>query len=153
MEAIIRSTRTRFAALAAVGMLAIGLVAAPSASAQTQSGLINANISNNTVQVPIAVAANICDVDVNVLVQNLTQTGQTNCTADADGIATAAGGGGGGGGANQQGLVNIDISNNTVQIPISVAANVCGVSVDVLAQDLSDGSATCGANSFSRANA
>ena len=153
MEAIIRSTRMRFAALAAVGMLAIGLVAAPSASAQTQSGLINANISNNTVQVPIAVAANICDVDVNVLVHNLTQTGQTNCTADADGIATAAGGGGGGGGANQQGLVNIDISNNTVQIPISVAANVCDVSVNVLAQDLSDGSATCGANSFSRANA
>ena len=153
MEAIIRSTRMRFATLTAVGMLAIGLAAAPSASAQTQSGLINANISNNTVQVPIGVAANICDVDVNVLVQNLTQTGQTNCTADADGIATAAGGNGGGGGANQQGLVNIDISNNTVQIPISVAANVCDVSVNVLAQDLSDGSATCGADSFSRARA
>jgi hypothetical protein len=153
MEAIIRSTRMRFAALTAVGMLAVGLVAAPSASAQTQSGLINANISNNTVQVPVAIAANICDVDVNVLVQNLTQTGQTTCNADADGIATAAGGNGGGGGANQQGLVNIDISNNTVQIPISVAANVCDVSVNVLAQDLSDGSATCGANSFSRARA
>ena len=153
MEAIIRSTRMRFAALTAVGMLAIGLVAAPSASAQTQSGLINANISNNTVQVPIAIAANICDVDINVLVQNLAQTGQTTCIADADGIATAPGGHGGGGGSNQHGLVNIDISNNTVQIPISVAANVCGVHVNVLAQDLSDGSATCGANSFSRANA
>jgi hypothetical protein len=87
------------------------------------------------------------------LVQNLLQTGKTECKADANGIATAAGGGGGGGGSNQQGLVNIDISNNTVQIPISVAANVCDVSVNVLAQDLSDGSAKCGANSFSRAKA
>ena len=152
MRRMLRARGSRVAVLFATAALSAAVVSGP-ASAQTQSGLINADISNNTVQVPIAVAANICDVDVNVLTQNLVETGQTSCTADADGIATAAGGGGGGGGSNQQGLVNIDISNNTVQIPISVAANVCDVDVNVLAQDLSDGSATCGANSFSRANA
>jgi coenzyme F420-reducing hydrogenase gamma subunit len=152
VQMMIRRRSTRLAVLFATAALSAGLAAGP-ASAQTQSGLINANISDNTVQVPVAVAANICDVDVNVLVQNLVETGQTTCEADADGIATAAGGGGGGGGANQEGLVNINIEDNTVQIPISVAANVCDVSVNVLAQDLSDGSATCGANSFSRANA
>jgi hypothetical protein len=150
MQAIHRRS-TRLAVLFATMALSVG-VAAGNASAQ-QSGLVNADISNNTVQVPVGIAANICDVDVNVLVQNLLETGQTQCAADADSVATSVGGGGGGGGANQQGLVNIDISNNTVQIPISVAANVCDVSVNVLAQDLSDGSATCGANSFSRAHA
>jgi hypothetical protein len=153
MLKILSTTKGRVAAILATSAFALVAFAGPASAQPEQSGLINANISNNTVQVPVAIAANICDVDVNVLVQNLVQTGQTTCTADADGIATAAGGGGGGGGANQQGLVNIDISNNTVQIPISVAANVCDVSVNVLAQDLSDGSATCGANSFSRARA
>lgn len=47
------------------------------------------------------------------------------------------------------GLINVTIvdvlSGNqvTVQVPVSVAANICDVSVAVLAQDLSDGAATC----------
>jgi len=56
--------------------------------------------------------------------------------------------------AQQQGLVNVDISNvlnhNNVQVtvPINAAANVCGVSVAVLAQDLLGGPVNCtaGAN-------
>ncbi len=47
------------------------------------------------------------------------------------------------------GLVNVTIvdvlSGNqvAVQVPVSVAANICDVSVAVLARDLSDGAATC----------
>lgn len=56
--------------------------------------------------------------------------------------------------AQQSGLVNVEISNvlnnNTVQVtvPVNVAANVCGVSVDVLTQELQNGSVDCtaGAN-------
>ena len=56
--------------------------------------------------------------------------------------------------AQQQGLVNVDIhnvlNNNrvAVTIPINAAANICGVSVVVLAQDLASGPVTCtaGAN-------
>jgi hypothetical protein len=35
--------------------------------------------------------------------------------------------------AQQEGLVNVSVDGNTVQVPIAVAANVCGVSVAVLA--------------------
>lgn len=56
--------------------------------------------------------------------------------------------------AQQQGLVNVDIQNVlnnnrvAVTIPINAAANICGVSVAVLAQDLAGGPVTCtaGAN-------
>lgn len=47
------------------------------------------------------------------------------------------------------GLVNVTVtdvlSGNTVsaQVPITVAANVCGVDVAVLAQDLADGNTDC----------
>ncbi len=47
------------------------------------------------------------------------------------------------------GLVNVTIvdvlSGNqvTVQVPVSVAANICDVSVAVLARDLTDGDAEC----------
>jgi len=53
--------------------------------------------------------------------------------------------------AQQNGLVNVDISNvlnnNNVQVtvPINAAANVCGVSVAVLANDLLGGPVTCNA--------
>ena len=56
------------------------------------------------------------------------------------------------------GLVNVtivdavDISRVTVQLPISVAANVCDVDIDILALDLSeDGDANCEAEATSRA--
>jgi hypothetical protein len=56
--------------------------------------------------------------------------------------------------AQQTGLVNVEIRNvlndNTVNVvvPINVAANICGVSVDVLSADLApDNIATCDARS------
>ena len=69
--------------------------------------------------------------------------------------------------AQQSGLVNVDVSNvlnnldldllnnslnnNTVQVPIGVAANVCGVSANVLAADVKDGDAECTASNVSKA--
>ena len=53
--------------------------------------------------------------------------------------------------AQQSGLVNVDVSNvlnnNTIQVtvPINAAANVCGVAVTVLAQDLQSGPVECSA--------
>jgi hypothetical protein len=69
MQAVIQSTRVRIAALAATAMMAIGLAAAPAASAQ-QTGLVNVdvhNVLNNndvSVQIPVSAAVNICNVDV-----------------------------------------------------------------------------------------
>jgi len=85
MEAIIRSTKVRFCALVTTAMLAVGLAAAPAASAQ-QSGLVNVdihNVLNNNdvaVAIPINAAANICGVSVVVLAQDLAG-GPVTCTA------------------------------------------------------------------------
>jgi hypothetical protein len=119
-------------------------VGASTSAAQNQSGLVNVAIVNNTVQIPIGVAANVCGVAVNVLAQNIA-TGNTACNAVAGATATRSGGSGGGGGANQQGLVNLFVANNTVQVPIGIAANICGVAANVLAQQVKTGNARCNA--------
>ena len=64
----------------------------------------------------------------------------------------------------QEGLVNVNVSNvlndlnisdnlnnNTVQVPIGVAANVCGVNANVLAQQGRGGTASCTAKNVSQA--
>lgn len=129
--------------MALVAVCLTAAVCATAASAQNQSGLVNVNVENNTVQIPIGVAANVCGVAVNVL-STATLTSPVNCTAISGATATSTGNGGGGGG-NQQGLVNLSITNNTIQVPIGVAANVCGVAANVLAQGVATGSATCNA--------
>ncbi len=58
------------------------------AFAQQQRGLVNVNIEDTTIQVPIAVAANLCDINVNVLAQQI-RNGSTECTAVADADADA----------------------------------------------------------------
>ena len=78
----------KFAVLLASGMMAIGLAAAPAASAQ-QSGLVNVdvhNVLNNNnvaVTIPINAAANICGVSVDVLSSNLAN-GPVDCSAGAN---------------------------------------------------------------------
>jgi hypothetical protein len=72
----------------------------------------------------------------------------TSAAALATGVAVSSAS------AQQQGLVNVEISNvlnnNTFQVtvPINAAANVCGVTVAVLTQNLQNGPVTCeaGAN-------
>jgi hypothetical protein len=69
--------------------------------------------------------------------------------------------------AQQNGLVNVDVTNvlnnldldllnnslnnNTVQVPIGVAANVCGVNANVLAAQKNGGDAKCTATTTSKA--
>ena len=109
------------------------LAAATGASAQTeQNGLVNINVEDNVVQVPVAIAANICDVTVAVLVSDLLDDSEATCTALADSDATVTPRPSGGP-TRQDGLINVNLENNTVQIPIAAAANVCDVDVFVLA--------------------
>lgn len=42
------------------------------------------DISRVTVQLPVAVAANVCDVDVAILLAAIQDTGTADCTATAD---------------------------------------------------------------------
>jgi ChpA-C len=117
-------------------------VAVVPASAQTtqQSGLVNVALTGNTVQVPVAVAADICGVQANVIATN-TFGGNAICTSTSS--STANGGGGGGGTTTQEGLVNVALTGNTVQVPVGVAADVCGVAVNVIASGTFGGNALC----------
>jgi hypothetical protein len=111
----------------------LGVSAVP-ASAQTtqQTGLVNVSLTNTTIQVPVAVAANICNVTANVIAANNFTPNGSPCTATS--TPSASGGGGGGGGSTSQtGLVNVSLTNTTVQIPVGVAANVCNVTANVIA--------------------
>ena len=136
----------------AIAALTMGLLVAGPASAQTtQNGLVNVNIQNVTIQVPIAIAANLCDINVNVLAQQQ-RNGGAQCTATAQSIATPGTGGNGGGPVNQQGLVNVNVAGLVVQLPVAVAANVCDVNANVLAVQLRNGGATCNAAANATAN-
>jgi hypothetical protein len=74
------------------------------------------------------------------------------------GVAAPTAGAAQGGPVVTGGLVNVtivdavDINHNTVQLPISVAANVCGVTVAVLADTDADGMLDCTAVAGSAAN-
>lgn len=69
-----------------VSAAALSLALAGPASAHT---LVDIDLLNgNDIAVPVAVAAAICDVDVNVLAAQLAREGRANCRADADGVVT-----------------------------------------------------------------
>lgn len=137
------------------------LVGSGTASAQTnQNGLVNVNVSNVyvqapvNVQVPIGVAANVCNVPVAVLAQQA-NAGTATCNATTTSTALNQAmtqqmvTGGGGGPTNQSGLVNVNVSKLgvqlpvNVQVPVGVAANVCNVSAAVLATQANGGGASC----------
>jgi hypothetical protein len=132
----------RATAVAAALALTLGLAAAPASAQTTQEGLVNLSLENTTVQVPIAVAANVCGVAVNVLA-TATDLGDVECTAE--GVALAENGGGNGGPTKQKGLINVAITDTTVQVPIGIAANVCGVTANVIATSDFVGDVTCDA--------
>ncbi len=68
--------------------------AVASASAQPrQNGLVDVNIEDVTVQAPISGAANLCDISVAALVGQFNDTGDAECTATAESIATNGVGG------------------------------------------------------------
>src|SRR5215207_891173 len=130
---MLRTTRARVTALAAA--VTMGLVAAAPAQAQNQQeGLVNVAVEDVIVQLPIAVAANVCDVNVAVLAQFVDDAAACEATADS----TATAGPNQRGNTRQEGLVNVLVDDVLVQAPISVAANVCDVNVAVLARFLDD---------------
>ena len=141
------SRKGLFAAVLATGAMTAGLVAGP-AAAQQQNGLVNLAVTDVNVQLPIALAANVCDVNVGVLAE-LERAGGARCDATAESMATGGKGdrdGTAGSDTQQDGLVNVFISDVNVQVPISIAANVCDLNVGVLAQMLRFGGANCDAD-------
>jgi hypothetical protein len=129
----------RLVALVAAALLVLSLGAVP-AQAQTQEGLVNVNVSGVLVQLPIAVAANVCDVAVNVLAEQLRE-GDVVCDATTDSDAVFENDNGDA--PQQEGLVNVNVSDLTIQVPVAVAANICDVAVNVLARQVRTGDATC----------
>ena len=132
--------------------LALGAGASTGAAQTRQNGLVNLNLENITVQVPIGVAANVCDVNVAILA-NLVDTGAAGtCTAVADATARDVTVGSPTPGATtQNGLVNVNISNVTIQVPIAAAVNICDVNVAVLAALSDVAGASCDATAGSHA--
>jgi hypothetical protein len=112
-----------------------------------QTGLVNLAVTDVGVQIPVTVAANICDVNVAVLVDQL-QDAPADCRSDAGSEANLELAPDGGP-INQQGLVNVVLSDVFVQVPIAIAANVCDVNVAVLVSDLRDATADCQAEAVS----
>jgi hypothetical protein len=123
-----------------VGMaMASGAMFGSSAYAQ-QEGLVNLNIDDVTVQIPLSVAANICGVAVDVLASGIVQA-PVDCQAGT--IALAEDDDGSAEPPDQNGLINVNITNVDVQVPIDVAANVCGVSINALSGLLLQGPVDC----------
>jgi hypothetical protein len=120
--------------------VALATTASPAAAAN-QRGLVNINLENNVVQVPIAIAANVCNVDVNVLVGLIRDTGSAVCNATAFSRATVTPRERGGS-TRQNGLINVNIEDNTIQVPIAAAANICDVDIAILVGAILEDDAT-----------
>jgi hypothetical protein len=132
---------TRLVALVAAALLVLSLGALPAEAQPQQEGLVNVNISDVTLQLPIAIAANVCDVNVNVLAEQI-RDGGAECDADATSDAVIDGGEDCEA-PTQEGLVNVNINCLFIQVPVAVAANICDVNVNALATQLRDGGAEC----------
>jgi hypothetical protein len=118
-------------------------LSAPAQAQPTQNGLVNVNLQGIDIGVPIAVAANVCDVNINVIATQF-NPGDTVCTTTAESGAVF-GPSQGAGSPRQRGLVNVNVSDVTVLVPVSVAANICDVSANVLAQQRENGDVSCDA--------
>jgi hypothetical protein len=127
-------------ALAASAALFIGFATAPAQAQPRQEGLVNVNVSDTTIQVPVAAAVNICDLNVAALAEVIDEAGACDAVANADAEDRRRGPSH----VHQDGLVNVNVSGNTIQVPVAVAANICDVNVAVLAQ-LVDDAGTCDA--------
>ena len=149
-------TNLRTTAVALVCALTLLAGTASAAFAQPnnkQTGLVNVNLQDIaaaipvSVAVPIGVAANVCNLSVAAVAALSAAGGEcdaesnTMALSQAMGEAVAGGGGGGGGGGannEQTGLVNVNVQDLALALPVSVAlpigiaANVCNVSVALL---------------------
>ena len=149
----IRRATVAFTSAAALSLGGVALAAPASAAPNNanQTGLVNLALQDTTVQVPIALAANICGVGVNILAA-ATNVSDVDCTATGTAIAENQPGDGANN-ANQTGLVNVAVQGTTVQVPVAVAANVCGVAVNAAAAFTNVGPVDCKALGGSEAQA
>ena len=146
------NVRTAVTVGASATLLSVGMLAAPASAAPNntrQDGLVNVAIADTVVQLPIGIAANVCNVGVNVLATAVGQDGAA-CTAVADSDADS-GGPGGNNNTRQNGLVNVALVDTTIQVPIGVAANICNIGANVLAQGIAQSGDTCDAVATSSA--
>lgn len=85
----IRRSLATVGAAGALAVTSLGVAAPAQAAPVVTGGLVNVtivdavDISRVTVQLPVAVAANVCDVDVAILLAAIEDTGTANCTATA----------------------------------------------------------------------
>jgi hypothetical protein len=141
-------TKRPLLAVAITSVLALGVTAGPASAATQQNGLVNVSLTDTNVQVPVAVAATVCGVQANVIA---TDNFGGSALCDAASRSTANNGGGGGGSTQQDGLVNVSLTDTNIQVPIGIAADVCGVQANVIAAGNFGGNAVC--DSIARPNA
>jgi hypothetical protein len=134
-----------------LSMALAGAVAAAPGGNTAGDTLVNVQISDVTILVPVAVAANLCDINVNVVAGQF-DAGDTVCTANAESMASPGWNSGGGGNQAGNSLVNVQIDDLAIIVPISLAANLCDVNVNVLARQIRTGDATCEADAESLAS-
>ena len=129
--------------LIGASLIALSMSQAVPAGAQgNQEGLVNVYAEDTTVQIPIGIAANVCGVTVNAL-SSLVAQAPVDC--EAEGVSIADDPDSSSGGPRQRGLINVALVDTTVQVPVSVAANICGVAVNVLATAAAQGPVDCDA--------
>jgi hypothetical protein len=73
--------------IAVLAVMTLMMVATVAPTLAQQSGLVNVQIGDVIVQVPVGVAANICGVDANVIATQFVGTEEVVCVADADAMA------------------------------------------------------------------
>ena len=139
--------------LVAVAVTGLALAfAAPAGAQTTQEGLVNVNVQDLQVLVPVSLAANLCDLNVGVLARQA-RAGGAECNATADSLASpGVEQGNDNAPVTQTGLVNANIQGVDVLIPVSIAANVCDANVGVLAEQVRGGGADCTATAESIAS-
>ena len=139
---VINQLFKRTGVIAAFATAGLGITAGTAAAQPIdQDGLVNVVLTDTTLQVPVALAANICGVAVNVVATQF-DGGNTTCDAFADAGATNNQGGRDRP-VRQNGLINLVVDDLTIQVPIAVAANLCDISLNVLAQQVEAGPTTC----------
>lgn len=134
----------------ALSLAAVGGVSAAPGDNNAGDTLVNVQLSNIFILVPVAVAANLCDINVNVIAAQV-DAGDTTCNATAESAASPGWNSGKGGNQAGNSRVNVQISGLTVAVPISLAANLCDLNVNLLARQFALGTATCTATAQSLA--
>jgi len=145
---VLKNRKSRLTTAASVFAVSVAFAAPAQAQNEAGSSLVNVQLSDTTVLVPVSVAANLCDVNANVLAGQV-RNGDTECVATPTATATAPADSAGGNSAGDS-LVNVQADDTTIAVPIAVAANICDVNINaLLATQLRTGTPTCTATSDS----